>query len=107
MTLTRGVFDQYHFARCNDAALTIARGELHAVVEVHDVLTARRRMPIEIVLSLRLAENDSVGRQAFGKLAASPLLGPFDFNIAKVRYAVRVGVQVVNTHAGSYSGWMI
>src|SRR4030095_12220093 len=98
MALAGDVLDENHFAGADDPAFTVARGELHARVEIHDVLTARRRMPVEVVLGNGLAKNDSVGRQPFRELAAAPFFGPFDLDIAEVRLAVRVGVQVVNTH---------
>jgi hypothetical protein len=37
------------------------------------------------VFSLGLAEDDPGGRQALGKLAASPLLDPLDFDVAEMR----------------------
>src|SRR5687767_793307 len=89
VALAGRVLDEDHFARADDTALPVARGELHAGVEVHDVLTARRRVPVEIVLGPGLAKNDSGGRQSLGQLAAAPLLGPFDFDVAEVRLAVR------------------
>jgi hypothetical protein len=50
------------------------------------------------MLGLRLTENDTGGRQALGKLAASPLLDPFHFNVAEMRLAAVIGVQIVYAH---------
>src|SRR5262245_13563672 len=98
MALAGDVLDEDDFASADDPALTVARSELHAGIEVHDVLTARREMPVEVILGHGLAENDSVGGQPFRELAAAPLFGPFDLDVAEVRLTIRVGVQVVDTH---------
>ena len=47
MALAAGVLDQDHLAGADDAALAVARGDLHAAVEVDDVLPARRGVPVE------------------------------------------------------------
>src|SRR5215213_1284135 len=101
MALAACVLNQNHFPRSDNAALAVTRSESHPGIEVDDILTARRRMPVEIVIGNSLTENDPGGRQAFGELAAAPLLRPFDLDVAEVRLAFRVGVQVVDTHAYS------
>src|SRR5215208_6382119 len=103
MPLAGRVLDQEDLAGTDYTALTVARRDLHPGVEVHDILAARRRMPVEIVFRARLAKNDPGGRQAFGELAAAPLLGPFDLDVAKVRLALLVRVQIMNAHACSLS----
>src|SRR4051794_39281645 len=103
MPLAGRVLDQNDLAGAYDTALTVARRDLHPRVEVHDILTARRRVPVEVIFGARLAKNDPGGRQAFGELVAAPLLGPFDLDVAEVRVALLVGVQVMNAHACSLS----
>src|SRR5262245_47662663 len=74
--LAGGVLDQDDLADADHPALAVARGDLHAGVEVDDVLPARRRVPVEIVLGLGLPEDDAVRGQAPGELAAAALLDP-------------------------------
>src|SRR5438105_3366900 len=62
MSLAGGVLDQDHFAGADHAGLAVARGYLHAGIEVDDVLPARRRVPVEVVVGLDLAEDDAGGR---------------------------------------------
>src|SRR5580704_6670167 len=102
MALAGGVFDQDHLSRADDPLLTVARGDFHAGVEVDDVLPARRRMPIEVVVAGSLAEDDARGRQAPGELAARQIMRPFDLDIAEVRCTRGVGIEVVDVH-GSLS----
>ena len=54
---------QSHFRDIEVEWVEVARGDLHAGIEVDDVLPARRRVPVEIVIGLHLAENDAeIGR---------------------------------------------
>src|SRR5580700_9642285 len=92
------VLDQDHVARLDEAAFAVARGDLHPGVEVDDVLPARRRVPVDVVLGLGLAKDDAGRRQLLRHLAAAPLLDPVDLDVAEMRFAVRVGVEVVNLH---------
>ena len=101
MALAGGVLDQDHLADANNPALAVAGGYLHPGVEIDDVLPARGGMPIDVVFSLGLAEDDTGGRQALGKLAASPLLDPLDFDVAETRLAAGIGVQIVYAHSVS------
>src|SRR5690349_15576388 len=72
LALAGGVLDQDHLADADHPALAVAGGYLHPGVEIDDVLAARGGMPIDVVFSLGLAEDDPGSRQALGKLAASP-----------------------------------
>jgi hypothetical protein len=38
------------------------------------------------------------GRQALGQLAASPLLDPLYFDVAEMRLAARIGIEIVYAH---------
>jgi hypothetical protein len=63
-------------------------------------LPTRGRVPVDVMLGLRLTENDTGGRQALGKLAASALLCPLtsmsrkcDWPLGSVyRLCMRIGV---------------
>jgi hypothetical protein len=104
-----GVLDQEHLARADHALLAVARGDLDAGVEIDDVLPPRRRMPIEIIVALGLAENDAGRRETLRQLAARPVFHPFDFDVAEMGLAVGIDVKIVNTHGSSlvvrrYSG---
>src|SRR5277367_6773773 len=68
----------------------VAGGYLHPGIEIDDVLPARCRVPIDVVFSLGLAEDDPDSRQVLGKLAASPLLDPLDFDVAEMRLAAGI-----------------
>jgi len=75
MSLASGVLDQDHLADTDHSALAVAGGYLHPGVEIDDVLPARCRVPVDVVLSLGLAKDDPGGRQALGKLASSGSAG--------------------------------
>src|SRR5213595_9464 len=76
MTLAAGVLDQEHLAGTDDPALAVAGRDLHAAVKIDDVLAARGGVPVEVVVSGRLAEDDAGGLQPLGKLAEVALLDP-------------------------------
>ena len=64
MALAADVLDEDDLAGADLPSLAVAGGDLHAAVQIDDVLAARRRMPGQIVIPRRLAENDAGGRQA-------------------------------------------
>src|SRR5713101_2779316 len=92
------VLDEDHLAGADLAALAVAGGDLHAGVEIDDVLPPRRRMPIEVIGRRDFAEDDAGRRQALGELASARLLGPFDLDVPEMGLAARVGVEVVYPH---------
>src|ERR671930_171398 len=96
VALAGRILDQEHLAGADDAALAVAGRDLHPGVEVDDVLAAGRRVPVEIILGLGLAEDDPGGGKALGELAAAPLLNPLDLDVPEVRLAVGVGIQIVD-----------
>src|ERR1700722_467718 len=98
MALAAHVLDKDHFAGADLPRLTVARGDLHATVQVDDVLPARRRMPTQVILATGLAENDARGRQALRQLAAVAFLDPLDFDIAPMGFAGVVNVNVMDSH---------
>src|SRR5256886_16743995 len=99
MALARGVLDEDDLAGADLPRLAVARGDLHAGVEVDDVLASRRRMPIEIVVRLDLAEDDAGRRNALGRLARASALGELDLDVAEMRLALGVDVEIVDSHA--------
>src|SRR5712692_8576005 len=64
MALARRILDEDHLARADDPGFAVAGGNLHAGVEVDDVLAPRRGVPVEVVAGLHLAEDDAGGGQA-------------------------------------------
>src|SRR5262245_66197093 len=85
VALALRVLHENDFTRADLARLAVARGDLHAGVEVDDVLAARRGMPVEIVVGLDLAEDDARRRQALGRLARPAALGALDCDVAEMR----------------------
>src|SRR3954462_11865844 len=73
MPLAGGVLDQDHFPCPDHPRLTVARGDLHSGVAIDDVLAAWRRVPVEIVIRLRLAEDDARRRQPLRQFAGPGL----------------------------------
>jgi len=102
MALAANVLHQQHLAGADRSLLAVARRDLDAAVEVDDVLPARRRMPIEVVVAARLAKDDAGCRQAPRQLACAILFDPLDFNVPEMRLALVVDVDVVDAHCGSY-----
>src|ERR1700732_2209925 len=98
VALASGVLDHDHLADTDQPALAVAGGYLHPGIEIDDVLPARCWVPIDVVFSLGLAGDDPGGRQAIGKLASSPVLDLLDFDVAEMRLAAGIGVQVVYAH---------
>ena len=78
----------------------VARGDLDAGIEVDDVLPARRRVPVEVIGRLHLAEDDAGRRQPLRQFAAGSLLDPFDLDVAEMRLAARIGRKIVDPHRG-------
>src|SRR5262245_18523163 len=99
MALAGGVLHQQHRAGSDDAALAVAGGYPDAAVEVDDVLAAGRGMPVEVIVRRGLAEDDAGGGQARGVLAELALLRPLDLDVAKMRDALGIDVEIVNAHA--------
>ena len=54
---------------------------------------------VDVVLGLGLAKDDAGRRQFLRQFAAAPLLDPFDLDVAEMRFAVGVGVEIVDLHA--------
>src|SRR5215469_12389786 len=100
MALAVGVLDEDHLAGLYDAGLAVARGDLHAGIEVDDVLPARRGVPVEIVGRLHLAEDDAGRRQPLRQFAGRAFLDPVDLDVAEMRLALIVDVEIMDPHRG-------
>src|SRR5689334_10528140 len=98
VALAADVLHQQHLAGADHPLLAVARGDLDPAVQVDDVLPARRRMPVEIVVTAGLAEDDARRRQAPRQLATRPILDPFDLDVAKMRLTLGVDIDVVDAH---------
>jgi hypothetical protein len=59
VSLAGGVFDQEHFTGPDDALLTVAGRNLHAIVEIDDILPARGIVPVQLIGRLNLPEDDA------------------------------------------------
>src|SRR5262245_52075100 len=94
VALAGNVLDQDDFAGADHPAFAVARRDLHPAVEVDDVLPARGRMPVEIIVAAGLAENDAGRGKPLRHQAAAPLLDPFDLDVAEVRVAPIVDVEI-------------
>src|ERR1051326_7645759 len=105
MPLAGRVLDEDDFAGADHPRLAVARGYLHPGIEIDDVLPARRRVPVEIVIGLHLAENDAGGGQSFRQFPGAALLDPLDLDVAEMRLALGIGVQVVDPHRRLLGGW--
>src|SRR5213594_156523 len=95
MALSVRVLDEQDFA--------VARRDLDTRVEVDDVLAARRRMPVEIVVGLDLAEDDAGGRHPLREPAGPSRFGVLDFDVLEVRLAILVRVEPMDLHGISSS----
>src|SRR4029077_18332788 len=93
-----GVLDQDHLADADHSALAVAGGYFDAGVEIDDVLAAWCGVPVDIVLGLGFAKDNAGGRQAFGQFAAAPFLDPLHLDVAEMRLAAGIGIEIVYTH---------
>src|SRR3954449_7960346 len=103
MALAGRILDQDDVAGGDKPALAVAGGYLHARIEIDDVLPARRRVPIDIVLGLGLAKDHAGRRKPLRQLATAPRFDPLDLDVAEMRFAVFVGVEIVDPHRSSPS----
>src|SRR6266699_5505590 len=98
MPFACGVLDQEHFARPNNARLTIAGGDLDAIVQVDDVLPARCRMPVKVVGWWYFPENNARGWEALGEPSSRRGLDVLHFFGGKVGFALVIRIESVNFH---------
>ena len=93
------VFHQYDLTGADHPGLPIAGGQLHAGIEIDDVLAPRRWVPRPVMLRLGLTEDDPGGGQPGRGLSLWPLLRPFDPDVSPVRLALSIAIKVVNADA--------
>src|SRR6185369_17591453 len=98
--LAPGVLDEKHLAGTDTARLAVAGRDLHAGVEVDDVLAARRRVPVEVVVRLDLAEDDAGRRQPLRKPPRPAGLDVLHLDVLEVRFALLIDVEPVYLHGG-------
>ena len=103
MPFARGVLDENHLARRNRAGFAVAGRDLHAVVKIDDVLAARRRMPVQIIIRRNFPKDNACRRQALRQASGVSGLYVFDVNVLKVRDAVFILVQSMDFHPCSSS----
>src|SRR4029453_2395308 len=92
------VLDQQDLPGSDAPRLPVAGRDLHAGVEVDDVLSTRRGVPVQIVVGLDLAEDDPAGRQARGQASGPARLDVRDLDVLEVRFALLVDVKPVYLH---------
>src|SRR5206468_12475908 len=107
MSLAVRVLDEQDFAGADAPRLAVARRDLDTRVEVDDVLAARRRMPVEIVVGLDLAEDDAGGRHPLREPAGPSRFGVLDFDeIGRASCRERVEIAGVAVCVRKKRKWM-
>src|SRR5439155_13831 len=111
MSLAVRVFDEKDFAGADAPRLAVARRDLHAGIEIDDVLAARRWMPVEVVVGLDLTEDDARRRHPLREPPRAGRLRVLDLDVLEVRFAVLVRVEPMDLHGAllrfSWGGPMI
>ena len=102
MPLPPGVLHQQDLAGADLPRLAVAGRDLHAGVEVDDVLAAWGGVPVEVVVGLDLAEDEAGGRQARRQPPGARGLGERDLDGLEVRFSVPVGEQPVYFHGARF-----
>src|SRR5438309_1919087 len=90
VALAGNVLDQDDLAGADHPAFAVACGELHPAVEVDDVLPARRRVPVEVIVAAGFAKDDAGRGKPLRHLAAAALLDPFHLDVAEMGLALGV-----------------
>src|ERR1043165_9220545 len=99
--LAPGVLDEDHLPGADAARLAVARGDLHARVQVDDVLPPGRGVPVEVIVGLDLSENDARGRQARGEAAGPAGLHVRNLHVLEVGLALLIDEQMMDLHGRS------
>src|SRR5262249_5000236 len=89
-----------HLTGADAPRLAVAGRDLHAGVQVDDVLAPGRGMPVEVVVGRDLTEDDAAGRQARGHPPGSRLFLELDLEVLPVRLALFVRIEPVDFHRG-------
>ena len=92
------VLDEINFTPADSPCLAIAGGNLMRSVEVDNVLSSGRSMPIEEPISGRCSKDDAGGWEHLRCRPVRAGFSEFDFDVTEVRFAVLVCVKIVNAH---------
>src|ERR1700682_1690680 len=98
MTLPGRVFHEHHFSGFDHAGFAVTDGNLGRSIEIDHVLPSRRGMPSEREVGLGTPKLQACHWKHRGTVTRTNLLDPLDLDVAKVRDAVRVRINVVNSH---------
>src|SRR5260370_26146491 len=80
------------------AGLAVAGGDSDPTSQTDHILPAGWPVPGVFEVRGGFAEHDAGRRQAFRDFAGGRLLDPLDLDVAEMRLAIGILVQIVNTH---------
>src|SRR5262245_18079718 len=98
MALAPRVVHEEHLAGFHMPGLALARVDLYARVQVHDVLPSGRRVPVEIAGAGDLAKDDARGRLARRDPAGRRGRLELHLDVLEVRLALLVCVEADDLH---------
>src|SRR5215472_1137712 len=78
--------------------LAIAGGDRNTACQTDHILPSGRSVPAVFIIRGGFAKHDAGRRQAFRQLARGRLLDPVDLDVAEMRLAIGILVQIVDTH---------
>src|SRR5262249_28826783 len=98
MAFSGQIFGENDRARSEDPALAIAGYDFDRAFQIDEILTPRRVVPVDVIVSVCFPESERFDIYGIGNL--SPLVDglPVNLDIADMRLAFFVGVDVVNKH---------
>src|SRR5215467_8249004 len=79
-------------------SFAVAGSDRNTARQTDHILPSGRSVPAVFIVGGGFAEHDAGRRQAFRQLARGRLLDPVDLDIAEMRLAVGILVQIVDTH---------
>src|SRR2546429_9087456 len=96
------VLDEDDLAGADAACFAVARGDLHARVEIDDVLSPWGRVPVQVVVGRHLTEDDPRGGEARRQPPRAGRLRERGLHVLEVGLAVRVDVKPVGLHGAPF-----
>src|SRR5262245_24419672 len=102
MPLAPRVLDEEDLAGADPPLLAVARRDLNASVEVHDVLAPRRGMPVEIVIRRDLAKEYAGAGHPRRESAAARGLRVLHLHVLEMGLALVVRIEPVDLHVASF-----